>query len=109
MRPYAAPTDSRFITIALAGTTSERNTTVSSTNESASTSARMIGLYLSETSKKSLMNALSPPTSTVAPLPANAAGTYSVRSFPMASVAASLCVSTASPASGISTRATVPS
>ena len=45
IRPYAAPTDSRFITIALTGTTSERNTTVSRMNESASTSARTIGLY----------------------------------------------------------------
>ena len=44
IRPYAAPTDSRFITIAFAGTTIERNTTVRSRNDSPSTSAMMIGV-----------------------------------------------------------------
>ncbi len=44
MSPYAAPTDSRFITIAFAGTTIERNTTVSRMKDRPSTSRMMIGV-----------------------------------------------------------------
>ena len=43
--PYAAPTESRFIKIALIGSTIERNTTVSRMNESPSTNARTIHWY----------------------------------------------------------------
>ncbi len=44
--PYAAPTDSRFITIALSGTTSERNASSSSTKLRPSTSAKIHGVRL---------------------------------------------------------------
>ena len=41
--PYAAPTDSRFSTIALSGITIERNVTSSSRNARPSTNANTIG------------------------------------------------------------------
>ena len=50
--------------IAFTGTTSERNTIVSRTNDSASTSRMINGVYVSEMAKKSVTNAVSPPTST---------------------------------------------
>ena len=63
------------MTIAFTGTTIERNTTVSSTNDSHSTTKMISGVYVSEMSKKSFTNAVSPPTSTSASMPSNAAGT----------------------------------
>ena len=41
--PYAAPIDSRFMMTAFSGTSSDRNTTISSRNESASTAAKNNG------------------------------------------------------------------
>ncbi len=61
--------------IALTGTTIERNTTVSSRNDSPKTTRMISGVYVSEMSKKSFTNAVSPPTSTVADVPSNASGT----------------------------------
>ena len=106
--PYAAPTDNRFITIAFAGTTIERNTTVSRMKDRPSTSRMMIGVYRSEMSKKSFVNAVSPPTRTPESGP-KACGTYWSRSAVTASTAAWLCESVASPANGIATSVTVPS
>ena len=44
--PYAAPTESRFMMIALTGRTMERNTISKSTKLSASTNAMTIGRYV---------------------------------------------------------------
>ena len=40
--PYAAPMESRFMITALIGTSTERNTTISSRNDSVSTAAKKI-------------------------------------------------------------------
>src|SRR6266511_440241 len=75
--PYAAPTDSRFRTMAVSGTTTERNTIISRRNDSARTNASTIGWYRSVMAKKSRLRAGSPPTNTWAADPGgNAAGTY---------------------------------
>ena len=41
--PYAAPMDSRFMMTALSGTSSERNTTISSRKDNASTAVKKYG------------------------------------------------------------------
>ena len=46
--PYAAPMDSRFITAALSGTTTERNTSISSRNDTAMTAPMNSGSVSAE-------------------------------------------------------------
>ena len=60
--------------MAFAGTTNERNTTVSRMNDNSNTTMMISGVYVSEISKKSFTKALSPPTSTSASVSAKAAG-----------------------------------
>ena len=92
--PYAAPTDSRFIRIALIGTTIERNTTIRSRNDRPSTNANTIHWYESVTSRKSRKIAEFPPTNTSTPgTSPNAAGTAWSRSCSIAPNDASFCVS----------------
>src|SRR6266480_515185 len=74
--PYAAPTDSRFMMIAFSGSTTDRNTTVNRMKDNPSTNASTIHWYLFATSRKSVKNAVLPPTSTVVPgASLNACGT----------------------------------
>ena len=60
--PYAAAIDSRFMIAALSGTTTERNTTISSRNDSRMTTAIMIGIRLPTAVAKSANTAVNPPT-----------------------------------------------
>src|SRR5690606_23300518 len=60
--PYAAPTESRFIRIALIGTTIERKTTSRSRKLRLSTNANTIGVQRSTSEKKSALKAVSPET-----------------------------------------------
>ncbi len=77
--------------IALIGTTIDRNTMVSSRNDMPSTNANTMGRYRSARSKKSLLNAVWPPTSTcLAVLGGNASGTYRSRTLPIDATAALL-------------------
>ena len=96
-----APTDSRLSTIALIGTTIDRNVTSSSTNASPSTNANTIGRRDLIVSLKSFEPAVMPVTLTSAPGTAPiVCGTTSSRS---AASAASDFASVPSPASGMST------
>ena len=65
--PYAAPTDSRFSTIAVAGITSERKVTSSSRNASASTNTKTHGARAFMRSLKSLDIAVLPVTDAFTP------------------------------------------
>ncbi len=79
--------------MALIGTTIERNTTISSRNDSPSTKPSTIHWYVSVTCRKSRKMALFPPTYTCTPgTPAKAVGTTSSRRPWMAANAASFCV-----------------
>ena len=64
--PYAAPTDSRFSTIALIGTTIDRNVTSSRMNASVRTNANTIGRCDLIASLKSFEPAVKPVTLTSA-------------------------------------------
>jgi len=60
--PSAAPIESRFITAACSGITNERNTTSSSSAESAITIPMNSGSLLESTCAKSTCVAVAPPT-----------------------------------------------
>ena len=65
--PYAAPTESRFSTIAFSGTTIERNATSSSTNANASTNAITYGIPCFIWRVKSTSSAVTPVTAVSTP------------------------------------------
>ncbi len=62
--PYAAPIDSRFMITAFTGTNNDRNTTMSSRNESASTATKKYGSRPARWSEKSTLTATVPLTLT---------------------------------------------
>jgi len=70
MMPSAAPTDSRFMTEAMAGISRLRNTAISSRKASTTTTAMNSGSLDDSTCAKSCWVAVAPPTSTVTPVPA---------------------------------------
>ena len=65
--PYAAPTDSRFSTIAVPAITGERNATSISRKVTTSTNANTGRIEWCNWSLKSTPNASCPPTATLAP------------------------------------------
>src|SRR3990172_3726550 len=66
---YAAPIDSRFITTAFRGTSSDRNTSIRRTNDSTSTTAMNAGSLAVRYSEKSTVAATVPDTATTSPVP----------------------------------------
>ncbi len=62
MTPYAAPIDSRFITTALSGTSTDRNTARSSTKLSSRTAPMNHGRRADSTVEKSMSDGVCPPT-----------------------------------------------
>jgi hypothetical protein len=77
--PRAAPTDSRFITEAIAGITRLENTSISSRNARSTTTAMNSGSLRARALEKSTCVAVTPPIRTCRPLPASAAGTTRLR------------------------------
>ena len=73
--PKAAALASRFMTTALSGTTTERNTIISSRNDTSSTPPKKSGSRSATPRVMSRLAATIPPTSTLRPVPAIAAGT----------------------------------
>ena len=78
--PNAAALASRFITTALSGTTTERNTVISSRNETSSTPPKNNGQPVRDPTGDVEVRGGHAPTSTVRSVPAVAAGTASSRS-----------------------------
>ena len=66
-KPSAAPIDSRFMIAALIGITTERKTTSSSSALNRTTTPTNSGSLPATTREKSSVEAVKPPTSTVAP------------------------------------------
>ena len=67
--PYAAPIESRFMTAALIGTATERNTIISSSTDSTITAPMKYGKREATLSEMSMNVAVCPPTYTLAPGP----------------------------------------
>jgi hypothetical protein len=91
MTPRAAPTDSRFITEAIAGITRLRNTSISKMNARTTTIAMKKGSLLARPLEKSTWVAVVPPIRTCRPLPASAAGTTWVRRWPSSVAVCAAC------------------
>src|SRR6476661_819424 len=106
-RPYAAPTESRFIRIALTGITSEWNETSRSRNAKLRTKTKTYGAADFILSFQSFDAAVSPVTAYSTPdtLP-TVSGRISVRSVSRASLET---LSVPEPTSGTETRTTLPS
>ena len=68
IRPKAAPIESRFITTAFSGTSTERKTIISSSAESRTTTPMKSGSFSAIASPKSSKIALMPPTWSWAPV-----------------------------------------
>ena len=79
MIPKAAPIDSRFITIAFSGTSTERNTAISRSAESRITTPMKSGSFSEIASPKSSKTAVMPPTCRTAPVFASIGGITSLR------------------------------
>ena len=77
--PYAAPIDNMFMTTALSGTSSDRNTIISNRNDSVSTAAKNSGMRRARYELKSMLAATDPDTLTVRSLPTRASGITDVR------------------------------
>src|SRR5262245_23799419 len=77
--PYAAPTDSRFMTAAVSGTSTEWNTSINSRNDSSTTAPMNQGSRAAIWSPMSMYSAVSPPTKAFAPVVPSAAGRTSSR------------------------------
>ena len=80
MIPSDAPIESRFITAACTGITSDRNTTSSSSAATAITTPMNSGSLLASTCEKSTCEAVAPPTYTRAPVLRSIGGITSSRS-----------------------------
>ena len=78
--PKAAALASRFMTTALSGTTTERNTIINSRNDTSSTPPKKSGSRSATPRVMSRFAAAIPPTSTLRPVPAMASGTAVSRS-----------------------------
>ena len=91
MIPKAAPIESRFITIAFSGTSSERKTAISSSAESRITTPMKSGSFSEIASPKSSKIAVMPPTWSWAPVCASIGGITSLRMWSSRSVVSSLC------------------
>ena len=105
--PYAAPTESRFRTIAFSGTTIDRNATSSNRNASASTNTITYGTPCFICRVKSTSSAVAPVTAVSTPgTRPSVAGT---RSFRRISIARRLAALSPPPVSGSSSDAPSPS
>ena len=69
-----------FMMTALSGTSTERNTIISSRNDSESTATKKIGIRFARYELKSMLAATAPDTLTTTPVPSVAAGITSSRS-----------------------------
>ena len=90
IRPKAAPIESRFISTAFSGTRTERNTAISSSAESSTTTPMKSGSFSVIASPKSSKIALMPPTWSCAFVCCSIGGITSSRIRSSSSVVASL-------------------
>ena len=89
--PYAAPIDNRFITTALSGTSSERNTAMSKRNDSVNTAAKNRMSRPARYSEKSTPTATCPVTNMSSPVDAVTSGRIVSRRSLTRFVVASSC------------------